>query len=95
MCHEVPPAPLYKGGEEEAGHQRARHGGSPTRTPSPSRIPLSFSGVGKGEKEEGVGEGKGGAAPSLVQFGPAHGVRPPLVALFSFPLRPMKAQYFP
>ena len=33
MCFGVPPAPVYKGGEEEAGHQGTHQGeGSPTRT---------------------------------------------------------------
>ena len=37
-----------------------------------------------------------GAAPSLVQFGLAMGgARPPLEALLSFPVWPIKAHYFP
>ena len=39
-------------------------------------------------------EREGGAAPSLVQFGLAlGGAQPPLEALLSFPVWPIKAQY--
>ena len=58
--------------------------GSPTRTPSPSRIPPSFSEKGGGERGGGE-DGKGGRAPtpSPIRFGlgghaPPPGRRPPL-----------------
>ena len=61
-----PPAPVYKGGEEEADQQGARQGeGSPTRTLvlvgfGPTFFPSTGGGKGEGE---GEGEGKGGGTP--------------------------------
>ena len=57
MYFGVPPTPVYKGGEEEAGHQGERQGeGSPTRTPvlvgfAPPLFPSS--GGGKGGRRGG------------------------------------------
>ena len=50
--------------------------------------------LGEGGKEE-EGRRKEGAPPLLVQFGLAMRGRPPLEALLSFPLKPIKAHYFP
>ena len=66
MCYGVPPAPVYKGGEEEDSQQGAHQGeGSPTRTPVLVGLgPTLFSFYRRGKGEgEGVGEGKGGGAP--------------------------------
>ena len=56
------PLPVYKGGGEGSVPRGARHGASPTRMPSASRIPPSF--FWRGEKGIcGDVEGKRGAAP--------------------------------
>ena len=87
-----PPAPVYKGAREGGGRtrRRARQGGSPT--PTGSRTPPFLVGVGKGK-----GEGKrGGRHPLPSPIQTRHGgARPPLEALLSFPVWPIKAHYFP
>src|SRR5215216_1995360 len=62
VCSRVPPLPLYiKDGGGEAGQPLGRaHVWSPTRTPSPSRIPPRGR---EGEGRRGRGEGKGGKPP--------------------------------
>jgi hypothetical protein len=91
---EAPPSSVYKGGRAgwPLGVRQGRER-SPTRAPSPSRIPSW-----KGEGREREGEGKGGvAAPqSLVQFGPARGgAQQPLRPAPLFPVWPNKAHNFP
>ena len=97
LCFGVPPAPVYKGGEEEAGQQGARQGeGSPTRTPvlvgfGPTLFPSTGGGKGEGE---GVGEGKGGGAPfpSPIRPPPLWGAHQSLVgwlASLLWPIRPI------
>src|SRR5215216_1805011 len=91
LCSRVPPAPVYKGGREEAGRPLlgVPEEGSSTRTPSPSRIPSR----GKGEEGRKRRKGrKGGRRPlPLVQFRPKGGAQPAPVALPLFPLKPIKA----
>ena len=97
VCSRVPPAPVYKGGEEEASQQGARQGeGSPTRTPVPVGFgPTLFPSTGGGKGEgEGVGEGKGGGAPfpSPIRPPPLWGAHQPLVgwlASLLWPIRPI------
>ena len=76
--------PTYiKEGERGRRPGGARHGGSPTWTPSPSRMrPPSFPSLGGGKGEgEGVGEGKGGGAPfpKSIQPPPLSGAHQTLV----------------
>ena len=61
MCFGVPPAPVYKGGGEEAGHKgRAKERGVLLGLPSPSRIPPPTWNRKKGREKE-----KEGGAPFL------------------------------
>src|SRR6266496_2311330 len=60
----APPAPVYKGGEEEAGPLGARQvWGVLLGFPSPSRIPLSFL-EWERRKERGSRKRQGGRRPS-------------------------------
>ena len=94
MCFGVPPAPVYKGGGEEAGHKgRAKEGGVLLGVPvlvgfAPPPFPIPTRRRGKEEEERR----KGGRPPTLVQFGLGLGGRtpPPGRCLLS-PLGPMKA----
>ena len=66
MCFGVPPAPVYKGREEEATGQEGRAmGESPTRTPLLVGFgpPLFPSHAGGKREGEGEGEWKGGPRP--------------------------------
>ena len=69
--------------------------GSPTRIPNPSWSPLPFQEGERGKEEEREKE-SGGRRPLPNPIRTCHGGRalPPLVALLSFPLKPIKAQYF-
>ena len=95
-----PPAPVYKGGEEEAGQQGARQGeGSPTRTPVLVGFgPTLFSFYRRGKRgRRGSRRRKGGwrplpksnSASSLVGGAPAP------CGLVSLPPMAHKAHIFP
>src|SRR6266496_2409132 len=91
----APPAPVYKGGEEEAGPLGARQvWGVLLGLPSPSRIPLSYP-EWERRKGRGVGKGKGAPPPPLVQFGLHGGGATSPWPASSSPLWPNKAHYFP
>ena len=95
LCLWGAPGHVYKGWrEEEAGPHRVRpKRGVLLGLPSPGRIPPPTWNRKKGRKKEKEGKGR---PISLVQFGPAMGgAQPPLEALLSFPLKPIKAHYFP
>ena len=96
VCSRVPPAPIYKGGRRRpAAREEARHRGVQLGFPILVGVPFLFQAVERGKEEEREKE-RGGRRPLLVQFGPAMGRgRPPLAALLSFPLNPIKAHYFP
>ena len=92
MCSRVPPAPVYKGGEGEAGR--------PSRACQKEGVLLGlqvlvgFHLEERGKKEgRGGREGKGGAAPSPrpIRTQKAGARDQPLVALPLSPLRPIKA----
>ena len=95
VCLWGAPSPVYKGVEEgRAGLLWRAPRGIPT--PSRSRFPPFPSWSRRRRKGKGREGKRGGAAPSLVQFGLAMGgARPPLEALLSFPVWPIKAHYFP
>ena len=86
----MPPPTYIKGEEEEAGPRGGAPRGSPTWTPSPSRIrPPSFL---PPEREKGKGERgrrkEGGRTPPLVQFGLGKGGAPLTWPFSSPPIRP-------
>src|SRR5215216_3192686 len=82
-----PPAPVYKGGEEEAGPLGARQvWGVLLGLPSPSRIPLSFS-EWERRKERGSRKRQGGTAPSHSPIQtPWGGAPPPFSCLLFSPM---------
>ena len=93
------PPPLYireggGGGQRPGG---ARQGGSPTWTPSPSRIrPPTFSFQRRGkEGRRGEEEGKGGRAPSPSYSDSPWGARLPLVGCPLFSPMAHEAHDFP
>ena len=73
------PAPIYKGGEEEAaGQEGARHGGSPTRTPLLVGFAPLFLSDRRGKRKERERERE-------------RGPRPLLLVLFKLPRRGARA----
>ena len=94
-------APLATYIKEGGGGGRPRRvapiGGVQLGFPILVGVPFLFQEGREGRSRRGRRK-EGGAAHSLVQFGPAHwggGMRPPLEALLSFPVWPIKAHYFP
>ena len=83
------PAPVYKGGEEEAGQQGAHQGeGSPTRI-QPHPFFLLLEGEKGKERERKRERGKGVAPPPPCPIRPPlGGVRHPLRAPLSLPYGP-------
>src|SRR5215216_5493880 len=89
-----PLATYIKEGEEEAGGQEGRAiGGVQLRFPILVGLPFLFQEGERGKEEEREKE-RGGSGPLPSPIQACHGGGT-LVALLSFPPRPMKAHHFP